>query len=149
MNIREKINTFFENFLKDTKNFDAGNFEHLYKLGRLIAYKVPEIIEVRENKYNYVSWKWYEFILKKLDNSFWWELTKWSDNYDLVQCKIVWKGKEYYNWYGVCEPMKKKDGTLLNTKGETLVNENMRNFAKLASRATGLFFHLWIEGDND
>lgn len=170
--VKESIDTFYNSFAdsfeRKNKEFNAS-FNNVYKLGNLIEKNVPNIIDKRtqygksgnNTEFKYVSWKWYEYILKKLDSDFWWELVEYSPNYQMVKVKIIWLGKEYSGWYAVEDsplkkdkdkkPIKLPDGTYEKVKnfGEMVVDEGMRCFAKLASRATGLFLHLWLEGGND
>lgn len=154
---RELIDSFIKQFMKDYKEKKGQEFEptfdNLYKIGKIIETKVPDIVEVRKQKsreFKYVAWKWYEYILRKFDNEFWFELTGYSDNYQMVQITIKWKGKVYSGWYAVEDSaLAKETQKPLNNKGEMVVNEGMRCFAKVSSRATGLFYHLWIEGGND
>ena len=150
MNTRQKIDIFISQFLESTKNFDKNNWEHLYKLGILIEAKVPEIVETRERRFKYVSWKWYEYILKKFEPNFWWELKDFSPNYQMVKTELKWNNNTFSSWYAVGDSaLNSKTNKPLNNLGEMAVNENMRGFAKLASRSTGLFLHLWYEGEND
>lgn len=159
---KQKIDSFIKdlniNGITKGKDFKKEDFNHLYVLGKKIEHDIPDVIDKRKQygsgakniEFKYVSWKWYEYILRKIDNDFWWELTNYSDNYKMVKVKIIWLGKEYSGWYAVEDSAIKKDTKEpLNNLGEMVVNEGMRCLAKICSRATGLFLHLWLEGSND
>lgn len=145
------------NGIVNGKKLEKDNFNHLYVLGKRIEQQLPDVIDKRKQyginkqiEFKYVSWKWYEYILKKLDKDFWWELTNYSDNYKMVQITINWLGTKYSGWYAVEDSaIKKETKEPLNNLGEMVINEGMRCFAKICSRKTGLFFHLWLEGTND
>ncbi len=160
---REQIDSFIKTFIdnykeKKDKEFDP-TFDNLYKLGKIIENQVSDIIDSRNQKgkdFKYVAWKWYEYILRKFDKDFWFELSDYSQDMTMVKMTINWFGKQYSGWYGVedspfkTDPRtKEKLNERVDNKGEKLVNEGMRGFAKVASRATGLFYHLWIEGGNN
>ncbi len=152
MNIKQKLDLFIKE-IKDNEDKHKITFNNLYTYGKKMEVEIPDLVEtvkLKGKEYKYVSWKWYEYILRKLDPNFWWELTEWSANYQVVKCKIKWLGNEYVAAYAVQDSPKLKDSEQpLNNLGEMLVNEGMRCFAKLCSRQTGLFFHLWIEGKNE
>ncbi len=152
MNTKQKIDMYLKE-IQGQENFKI-TYNNLYTLGKKIEQEVPDIIDKRKQgsykEFKYVSWKWYEYILRKLDKDFWWELEAFSENYKMVKCKITYLGKEYSAWYAVEDSaVSRETKQPLNNLGEMVVNEGMRCFAKLCSRATGLFMHLWIEGTND
>lgn len=161
-NTKQQIDIFYKDFIDSYKSKNENKdfnptYQNLYTLGKIIEQKIPDVIDKREqygkNKtitFKYVSWKWYEYILKKIDSNFWWELIDYSDNYQMVKIKIIWLNKEYSGWYAVeNSAIKKETNEPLNNLGEMVINEGMRCFAKVCSRATGLFMHLWYEGGNN
>lgn len=166
ISINNKIKLFTKEVKENYKKKEGKDLEPTYDnmttLGKTILTRIPELVENRKQDYktfNYVAWKWYESILKRFDNEHHFWIDSWSDNYQVVVVKMLWLGKEYQIAYGVedspFKSAKRSDGTKYKTDvrvdnlGEKLVNEGMRAYAKLASRITGLFIHLWLEGDNN
>lgn len=151
------IDQYIKKFKAETEKFNADNWKHMYNLGKLIASNVPEIIEVRRQQgkeFSYVSWKWYEYILRKFDNKAWWEISH-ADQFR-VETTLIWNGEISKASYAVedsafrTDPKTKlKTNERLNNISEQTINEGMRCYAKHASRKTGLFLHLWYEGGNN
>lgn len=156
LNTKQMLDTLIKE-VKANEKFTPTK-DNMYRLGVKIRNQVPKIFEIRKangKDFTYVSWKWYEYILTKFDNDYWWWLSDYSDNYEISETTITWLGKNYVASYGIePSPFKidyttnKKTGEQVDNKGEKLINENMRCLAKLCSRATGLFWDLWIEGSN-
>lgn len=149
--IDETIKSVKQDLKEKEKNFDSINTKKaLYQIGKILSPKVAEKRKQGYKEFSYVSWKWYEYILTKFDENHFWELSNYSDNYKMVQVKMSWKDKSYSGWYAVEDSaVSTKTGKPIDNLGEKCVNEGMRCYAKLASRVTGLFLDLWLEGSND
>lgn len=148
LNTKQKIDAFIKDFKENKENVDLKKYKNLYNLGKVLESKLEkEIVEIRENRYKYVTWKWYEYILRNIDaDHFFW--VSYADEFR-VEVTIQWLGKEYKGSYGIDEiSISSKTGKPNNTISEKTINEGMRCYAKIASRVTGLFLHLWYEGVN-
>lgn len=150
-----------ESLKKLVAEFKEGKIEiqkirdKFYQVGKQLQTGIQGLVDtrnIRGRNYSYVSWKWYEYILRKIDG----EHDHWVYNdteYGAVYVAINWLGKEYKGFYGADKAKFAGEDinrtTPLKTTGERNADASKRGYAKLASRQTGLFWNLWLEGGNN